>query len=176
MISKILCGSKPKNLLILNYKCKIAMFKIILVVVCMLSFTKDTTAQVKAPNSVYLEVLGNGGFYSLNYDRLFCNYFGVRIGGSYVHLGDIGQMVSFPVMANFFIGGKHHKIELGVGYTIMNEAAPKDFSHWDTEYFQTATLGYRYQSQENFFRIGVTPLYTGYEIIPLGGMSFGFAF
>lgn len=149
---------------------------IILVAVCMLSFTKDTTGQVKAPNSVYLEVLGNGGFYSVNYDRLFCNYFGVRVGCSYILLSEKAQMATFPLMANLFIGGKRHKLELGAGYTIYNEAPPGDFYHSDTKYFRTATLGYRYQSKESFFRIGFTPIYTGKIIIPLGGISFGRAF
>ena len=158
-----------------NYKPEI-MIKVALITFCVFFFTETVSSQVKVPNSVYIEVLGNGGFYSVNYDRLFCNYFGVRVGASYIHLGDAGQYASFPLMANFFIGKKKHKLEMGAGFTIMNEAPPGDFSHPDTKYFRTATLGYRYQSKENFFRIGFTPLYTGYEIIPLGGVSFGFAF
>ncbi|HMV25837.1 MAG TPA: hypothetical protein PLH27_02995 [bacterium] len=152
------------------------MIKIVLVFICFFCSTATISAQVKTPNAVYVEVIGNGGFYSVNYERLFCNYFGFRVGASYLYLGDVGQYASFPILANFFMGGKHHKFELGVGCTVMNDAPVGEFSNWDTKYFRTITLGYRYQSKENFFRIGFTPLFTGHEIIPLGGISFGRAF
>lgn len=142
----------------------------------LLSFFSTLNAQSSPSNSVYLEVFGNGGFYSLNYERLIINFAGVRAGFSYIYLGDIGQYISFPLMINGLLGSKHHKLEIGAGVTIMNEASPSSFKSWDTQYFKTASIGYRFQKRNVVYKISFTPLFNNKELIPIGGFAFGYRF
>jgi hypothetical protein len=68
------------------------------------------------PNSIYLELLGHGGAYSINYDRLFSPYMGAKIGFSYFDF--IVSAYLIPVSLNFFRGDGNSKLELGAGMTI----------------------------------------------------------
>jgi hypothetical protein len=80
-----------------------------------------------AKNSIYLEGLGAGLLYSLNYERVFEDAIGVRVGFSYLSLsasaGDAeasASMLFFPITASY-IGIRG--LELGGGATLMYASA-----------------------------------------------------
>ena len=73
-------------------------------------------------NSFYLELMGNGAYYSLNYDRLFPLKKGevlfLRIGGTSAS-GKDSDVIHPGIVAEFGIlsGGERHFFDAGLGYT-----------------------------------------------------------
>jgi len=140
------------------------------------------------PNSIYLELLGNGGFYSVNYDRQFSDDFGARIGFMYVEdflfFTDV-KILLIPITLNYLIGSGNNKLELGGGPLIGFESGRDSFlglsegeKSSGSRIGATATIGYRYQKSDGgfLFRIGFTPLFTSEGILPWAGISLGFSF
>jgi hypothetical protein len=152
-------------------------------------------------NAIYLEFLGNGLMYSINYDRLFTESFGMRVGASYST--PAGHFVTFPLMANYFVSWGSSKLEMGLGacvilqpeYQSVSFMAATDEDIRGNGVLATATLGYRYQPTDGgfVFRVGVTPFYgkfshdispTPYEDVTedvyrfrlSGGISVGYGF
>ena len=88
---------------------------------CILFFTASSSFPQQHPNSIYLEVLGSGGLYSVNYDRLISPNFGARIGISYFAFEaddfffPTVNAFLFPMSLNFFIGSGSSKLEVGDG-------------------------------------------------------------
>lgn len=119
---------------------------------------KDTVSIYKK-NAVFVELLGNGTLYSLNYERLIhiLPYlsFSARVGASMDHVGSY----YFPVLVNVIAGHNGHYGEFGLGTTI-------DLTHyelnnkWETTYLKTFNIGYRYQKPGGkwLFRIDITPV------------------
>jgi hypothetical protein len=155
----------------------------ICIVVTML-FVSEIFAQFK-PNSLYFEIFGNGGLYSINYDRLFTPTLGARIGFMYFSadnsIFDIDQLILVPIMLNYFVGEGSSKLELGAG--IVFGSLETDF--WgltnessSTAVIGTATVGYRYQPVDGgfMFRAGFTPLFSSGGFLASGGLSIGVAF
>lgn len=126
--------------------------------------------------SIYLEGGGNAILASLNYDILFENNFGIRMGisgqpssrnnthpnrrTSYDRLRDT-PFFFFVLMGNYFIGEGSNKLELGAGL-LLGEI--EDDFEWNRPgpTSATFTVGYRFMPQENrfpVFRIGATPLF-----------------
>lgn len=161
-----------------------------------------TAVAQTARNGVYAEVLGNGMLYSCNYERLFTESFGVRIGASYFEPENV-PIVTFPLMANYLIGSGSSKLELGLGICVLllPEKVSLSFMTAVDEQLKgnsvlgTATVGYRYQPADGglVFRVGFTPLFgvfarekstslylEEYEDVfgfrVLGGVSVGYAF
>jgi len=158
-----------------------------------------------APNALYAEFLGNGLLYSCNYDRLFSESFGGRIGVSYTFPEGV-SIVTLPVMAYYLVGlgSGPSKLEFGLGATILLQperqslsfmAAPDDQLR-GTSVLGTATVGYRYQRADGglIIRVGATPFFGQFsrEIRPspstpeeyedvfrfqiFGGISIGYGF
>lgn len=131
-----------------------------------------------ARSSAYFELLGNGIFYTLNYDRKFSEHVSGRIG-----LMALGA-TAVPVMANYLAGSGNHRLELGAGPVLfyLPDTADLDIDEEDIEQgfgaYATATFGYRYQPVDGgfVFRIGITPLLTSGGALPWPGISFGYAF
>lgn len=133
-------------------------------------------------NSVYLEILGQGGIYSLNYDRLFSEYFGGRIGFSAFTSIFESSFLLVPITANYLVGSKNHHLELGAGVVFGSI----DFNDSESDakgsaLIETATIGYRYQPKQDgfLFRIGFTPLIrlgSDGDFLPWGGLSVGYSF
>lgn len=85
-----------------------------------------------ALNSIYVEGLGPGLVYSLNYERLVINDLGVRVGFSYMSFsasatGSAGEtntsvsFITFPIIASYLgISSGKHVLELGGGTTIIS--------------------------------------------------------
>jgi hypothetical protein len=147
---------------------------ILIASICFLASSKSF-AQDTNKNAVFLELLGNGYYYSLNYEREFGRQFVFRIGGSLTKYTFI-----MPVtLGRFFGSGKHH-FELAAGF---------DFANYDNDDGRenglglTGFIGYRFQKPDGkfLFRIGATPLYIFDEdslinFLPTGGVSFGYRF
>ncbi|RPI75166.1 MAG: hypothetical protein EHM47_03370 [Ignavibacteriales bacterium] len=158
--------------------------KVIVVFVFIFSITGNPQSK---PNSIYFEALGNGGLYSVNYDRLFTESFGGRIGFSYLSeisliFSSINDFLSVPITLNYFLGNGSHKFELGAG-VVYASFSGGDFLGFETNSGSsnvagTATIGYRYQKADGgfLFRAGFTPLFNNEGFFPFGGISFGFGF
>lgn len=162
-------------------------------VTCLLLIPFTNTAACQEPdtcrNAIYLEVLGPGIVYSINYDYHISQHFGLRAGFSTWSLPGHSRrqdteidLVSFPVTANYLSGDGSSQLELGAGVVPINfswglfsEVVKK------TTVLGTVTIGYRYQPADGglVFRIGFTPLFNfdvPQPIQPWGGLSIGFAF
>lgn len=144
-----------------------------------------------AKNAVFVELVGNGLLYSVNYERLFESPdLGVRVGASYMSFGASGggassqvTYASFPLVGSYYLGGENHKLQLGAGVTLVyvSSAASSGSlvgSASGIVPMPTGVLGYRYiPAKGGFaFSIGLTPVYVpgeGGGFLPLGGISFG---
>jgi hypothetical protein len=155
-----------------------------------------------SPNSLYLELAGNGIFYSANYDRLFTESYGGRVGFGFVTAFGAPLITSFPLMAYRLIGSGNSKLELGLGVCGILQPDDTSFSTGASDdWFEgngvlgTMTACYRYQRAEGgiVFRVGVTPFFGKfvhitneghideakedvYKFTPFGGISVGYAF
>ncbi|MFQ5865286.1 MAG: hypothetical protein ACE5IW_08680 [bacterium] len=137
-------------------------------------------------NSIYLELLGNGILYSINYDRMFSESICGRIGIMYIPTGEVDgeenvNVTIVPVTANYLVGKGKHKLELGLGALFV--FADRDFDEQGGAVDEqgvagTATFGYRFQPLNGgfVFRIGFTPIFTDNGFAPWGGLSFGYGF
>ena len=174
------------------------LFSSVLSVLLFCSITRPTRAQVTAPNGIYIELLGNGLLYTINYDRFITDDIGLRGGFEYIGLSATsgsGESVSvsmmlIPITFNYFLASHDNrkvgssKLELGAGIVIANISASVSgnvgnvFSGSGLGLGGTATVGYRYQPSDGgfIFRIGFTPLFGPGGFQPFGGISFGYGF
>jgi hypothetical protein len=129
-------------------------------------------ADEPAPNTIYLEGLGAGLAYSLNYERMVVPDVGVRIGFSYLSFGATasdglgnsesatGTYINIPITASYTgIRSGKHALELGGGTTLS-------FASGSASGFGMSTSG-----------SGMTPigdLIVGYRIHPINGAGFNF--
>lgn len=150
----------------------------------LLSFSIDAIAQqdadlFTAKNTVFVELGGNGGLISINYDRIFHQNgkfkFAGRAGFSYFKQssGNKGSNIPpywsplLPLEVTALWGRSRHHLELGVGVTffssrnlIFNPEGPEFFERdIGLDMIIPIRLGYRYQKPEGgfFFRVGYTP-------------------
>lgn len=144
----------------------------------------------KAKNLVYLELLGNGGVYSINYERMLTDDLSARLGFSYLSIGASAgdtsakaNLVTAPVLINYTVGGKNHRAELGAGATLVYVSASSTgggvgSSGEGVGVLGTGVVGYRYSPADGgfVFRAGFTPLFGKGGFLPWGGMSFGGTF
>ncbi|MBS9523488.1 hypothetical protein KI659_05580 [Litoribacter alkaliphilus] len=169
----------------------------ILFIILLMSLAYGSHAQ-KFRNSIYGEVLGNGLFYSINYERNILATEKVFLSPS-VGLSSVGRNATgIPVMILAYFGGGNSSLETGLGYTgfyreedFLNFMVPDKRTYF--EHYSTARLGYRYESPKGFlFKVAFTPLYrfnTTYpfhevyapdgpapRFIPSGGIGFGKSF
>ncbi len=145
----------------------------------------------RAKNSMYLELLGNGGLYSLNYDRMLSNNFGVRLGVSRIGFdiatldqdpdadGKIG-VSTLSLMTNYLVGQGKNCLELGIGAMAAFASADVDgVGGVSGEGLSaTGTIGYRIQPLDGgfLFRVGFTPAYNKDGFSTWFGISLGAAF
>lgn len=120
-----------------------------------------------AVNSNYIEILGNGGLYSLNFDRILFHrrIFKIsgRIGASVFPVGyNLEQ--SYVIENNYIFFESPHHLEIGPGLTLQRKYNPscqdETVYKWESVWFGMMRLGYRYQKDEDgfFFRFGLTPV------------------
>lgn len=147
-----------------------------------------------AVDSVYLEVLGNGLLYTVNYERIIPEFhLGLRGGASYF-AGSIDdasgsgklKFASFPFVASYYLFGPTHHLQLGLGATVLYLGASTDST--GTKFSGdaagvgvaiTGVVGYRYMPPKGWldFGVGFTPLVrpsTG--LLPWGGIHLGAIF
>jgi hypothetical protein len=161
---------------------------------------RPAAAQDGGANSVYAELLGNGGLYSINYDRrLGAGGASVRVGaaswqttgGLFVSASDERtSFVTVPVLLNALTGAGNHHLELGAGVLLGSRTVTRTLgggSERSTIVDATGTLGYRRQRPGRgwVFRLGLTPFYgfgSEEEAYPekgfflSGGLSVGYSF
>ena len=153
-------------------------------------------ADSSARNSVYLELLGNGGVYSFNFEREILPHLGLRIGAAtwedegegFFGSTSTHRHITFPLMLNYGMGGGNSRLELGGGL-LLGQSKRTGYEERTTSGFLslTASIGYRYQRPRGgvLFRAGLTPFYSldsredAYPDAGLSaslGMSIGYAF
>jgi hypothetical protein len=156
----------------------------------------------EAKNAIYLDLLGPGLFYSINYDRVIVDDFSARIGFSYFGVGasttdSTGATTAsaefsywaIPIQANYLgIGSDTHMFEVGAGAAIINmsgsglveadDASVGAGASWTTASL-SAHAGYRRQPADGgfVFRVGFEPtMVMGAAFLPWGYLSLGAAF
>lgn len=144
-----------------------------------------------APNALYVELLGNGGFYTLNYERRFIEDLSARIGFGFISVSATAgsassraSVMSIPLMANYLgIGNDRHHLELGAGLILVYASAATSSADSIASGSAfgvggTATVGYRYQPRDGgfLFRVGFTPQFGAGGFQAWGGLSLGGAF
>lgn len=151
---------------------------------------QEAPQPITARNAVYVELLGNGLLYSVNYDRLFTDNVSGRIGAMFVagedEEGDSGYALITPIIASYLFGQGSSKFEAGLGVALGyasvdgldfgEEGAGVDES--GAGVIGTGVLGYRYQRPDGgfVFRVGLTPLFDDSGFAPWFGVSFGYGF
>lgn len=139
-----------------------------------------------ARQSIYVELLGNGVIYSINYDRQIRPEVVARA-GAMLFSDDEASAVMAPVTATYLIGRGAHRLEAGGGLVFgvvtqgeatdrMRDVAPEQSSTLGV--VGTAVLGYRHQPFGDglVFRAAFTPLVTPRVFIPWFGVSVGYGF
>lgn len=161
--------------------------KLLLAAIWILSLVSDVNAQevIYSKNSIFFELLGNGGLYSVNYERRFKPDLYGRIGFSSFKSIDLlnpenkERITTIPVLITYFTGQKMHHFEMGGGMLF-------GFITEDTIIDLTAFFGYRYQTPGNgiLIRIGFTPFlsldkkanYPDNGLSLSGGIALGYHF
>ncbi|MBC3795113.1 hypothetical protein [Spirosoma utsteinense] len=118
--------------------------------------------QNKKQNTLYFELLGSGGLYSLNYERVFTNFskinYGFRVGGSFWNRErpNINSIVEGLIIT----GSKNHHLDLGMGLNI-GSGPNSDFSNYVSQFhiYMVPRLSYRFQRPTggSVVRLGLTP-------------------
>ena len=142
-----------------------------------------------ARNVIYLEVLGIGGYGSVNYERVVYHkkYFmlALRFGLSTYHIKDYTNKFNPDILVPFAINGsygKNHKLDYGTGVTFSN-IVYADFTKFKpkrtTSFITNFHIGYRYQKNTGglIFRCVYSPIieYNKYYR-HWAGISLGYAF
>lgn len=178
--------------MLFNHK-RLLLFYFGFLILIMGSYAGDRQVR-DAKNAVYLDIMGTGGWYSLNYERSMYSadklHLGISGGVSANHFKDFTGKFnpdwSFPVSLNAFYGRNHHA-EFGIGSTFVSVVrANQDYDpERALNINMTMTLGYRYQRPEGgfLFRAAYTPIIPVYrEYTERGGfknwfsVSFGYSF
>ena len=138
-------------------------------------------------NSTYLEIGGNGLWYSFNYDRILRRKdrtaLSARVGFAYFGNFSDTSTITAPLTISFLYGKNKNFLELGGGPTTLYS-----FSEKITGIAAIGIIGFRHQpikSKGLMYRIAFNPFIVEYSsdtgdwnsvIIPWGGISFGFVF
>ena len=137
-------------------------------------------------NIIYIELLGNGLFSSLNYEHEISRDLNYRIGLGYYFSSSASNSGShfdfgfFPIaMLNYFIRiNDNNYFEIGGG-TIISYS---DLSSWVSyestiRFVPTFAIGYRYSPKDGgFFFSAAFDMFTLGRILPWGGLGLGVRF
>lgn len=160
----------------------------VLICVC-----KDISAQNvtrEAPqNVVFIEIFGQGGLATFNYDRRFTKSSdgpGFRIGAGYVNVGNF-EGYTIPVSLNYLIGKDSKYFEIGMGLTYGRIGLIDAYDN-EPRIASTMFVGFRFQPPDGGFnlRAGLSPFFGNIKkegeenevfFIPYyAGISFGYSF
>lgn len=109
-------------------------------------------------NTFYLELFGNGLFYSANYDYRTSEKFGIRAGIGYI--GSIKSgILSIPVLGNFMLGKDGKYFEVGGGLTYFKRSSDL-FDYELSPIIGTLSFAYRSQPVNGgvMWKLGLTPI------------------
>ena len=178
--------------------------KTLLVAVIIIAFYLNVIAQdsnIIASNSVYIELLGNGVPYSLNFDRIVVQNpklkIAARIGISYMPTFIFSnRIITIPLELTTLVGEGKHFFEFGPGFTFMHQkydendptviTSVTDPTDYVNIYLQPSLrFGYRYQKPDGgfLFRLGllgitsieIEKINIGLDLFYLwGGISIGY--
>jgi hypothetical protein len=158
----------------------------------------EAPATRTANNSIYIEGLGPGILYSINYDRNFGDFAG-RVGFSYIGLSASSSSssggteahaswITVPLTLTYLgIGSKKNMFELGAGVTVVHVGAgastfattnAESASDSATLLFGNMVFGYRLQPPDGGFllRAGLSPIFGHGVFIPLPYLALGGTF
>jgi len=158
------------------------------ILICSATFSQVESLNI-APNVIFIEAAGAGGYGSINYERVLYkkNFImsTLRFGISTYHIVDYTNNFNPDIIIPFTFNGlygKSHKIEIGFGEVYSNivhadliHFKPKRVSHFSTVF----SLGYRYQKNKGglIFRCAYTPIVEFNKYFRhWGGISFGYSF
>jgi hypothetical protein len=146
------------------------------------------------PNAIFFEALGSGLLYSINYQRMLADIpLGLRVGASFITYkvssaegsGNL-LLATLPLMVSYYVGPPRHKLELGLGATVIYFSASSDSTGTKFEgpgvglgIAASGVIGYRYMPDTRgvTFGAGFTPLLRSPKgFLPWGGASVGYAF
>ena len=152
----------------------------------------ESAAIVTAPNGIYVEFLGSGLIYSINYDRMFTNNLALRFGIGYFPVksttdnGDgttstiNASITTIPVTLSWFpFGASSSKLELGAGLLYADLQANAGGQTARGNFIgEAGILGYRFEPPDGGFlaRLAFTPFLLNGNFQPFGGLSLGYAF
>jgi hypothetical protein len=79
-------------------------------------------------NCIYLELLGTGLLYSINYEHRFAEHWSGRVGFTAYSIPGIliaepevsMDFLGFPVLLNYLAGSNGHYFEIGAGVLVLN--------------------------------------------------------
>ena len=166
-----------------------------LLLCCAISASAQTEENY-ASSALYLEIAGNGGAISANYEWRFLRDFSLRAGlgyftdaeyvliGTKQHYETVARYLTIPVVINYLLplGGKNN-IQIGVGGTMFtgtsNTFALGSVPVGNSGIFPTASIGFRRQPKTEGFMIeaALTPFYVGSKtIVYSAGLGFGYIF
>ncbi len=137
----------------------------LLIVAARPAYGQDTAPPAR-DNAVYVELLGNGGLYSVNYERKLIPALRVRLGaGGWTtdsFWSDAETRIrTFPMMLHLVPGGGAHRLEAGIGLLPGHRGRERDVGQSGGFVSLIGMVGYRYEPpQRRFvFRAGFTPFY-----------------
>jgi hypothetical protein len=162
----------------------------------------DSEGGREAKNAIYVDLLGPGLFYSINYDRMLTEDLSARIGFSYLSFGASAgdgtgtasasaefSYWAVPVTVSYLgIGSDSNMLEVGGGPVIMNikgsgvvetDETASGAEASATVFAMTGMVGYRHQPADGgfVFRVGASPVMAfGAGFLPWGYLSLGAAF
>jgi hypothetical protein len=162
---------------------------LLLLVIGFLSFSslQAQVAERTRSQGVFVEVLGNGLIYSLNYDTRFSQGFdgwGGRAGIGYIAIEGV-RFTAMPFLVNYLFGKEKHFFEVGVGTTMLivsdsnGSFSPVGDRNRGTGFTGAMSLGYRLEPTDGgfMFRAGLTPIFSSDTFWPIyPQVSFGYAF
>lgn len=160
---------------------------IVFVMVLFSNILFSYSQELSINRALFVEGLGNGLTYSVNYDTRFgpnATGLGGRGGFSFIQIQGV-NITSFPFVLNYLTGANGHYLELGVGATILAISSQIEESITRSEFNRatgigaTLSLGYRYQPMEGgiMYRMGLAPIFDRTGSLPIWPqISIGYAF
>ncbi|MEL7531620.1 MAG: hypothetical protein AAFN10_09945 [Bacteroidota bacterium] len=140
-------------------------------------FLRPQAHSTLSPNIIFLEVLGNGGKLSLNYEQLFLQTDNIgasgRFGFAAFPEGEGVIDYGIPATLSFLAGAQNLYAEIGGGTRIAFD------NNWLEDGFEiipTGILGVRYHPDKNggiFFKLAYTPSYQEEVIRHSAGFAIG---
>ena len=137
-------------------------------------FAQQTNNVAFFKNEAFLEVLGNGGYASVNFQRIVYHHqklsLGISGGISTFKVKDFDRQFNpdliIPISARLYYGGHRHKVFAGIGQTLSST------SHLNEETFKPERtynlsanfmIGYRYDFSRIMLQLAYTPIYEEYN-------------